>query len=265
MEVAGGSGAAKGGKIVDKTKFTIRKSALVVITAAGVALVVAGVRNGVFVESWLEWLSTSLRLERAARAVENPSRTETREQQKLMEASARFMRKMEIYERAYYEASANIPMEEIISPIGITDLAQIREYVRRVKHFLKLNEDLRNVIASGPALLRQELEKEELPASTIDSALEAYESAYDPRREIMREIREHDAAIGANLLSLLDLYEVHWGAWDSWAEEEMRFIEGTELGEKYSQAINGIMGASASQQAAQERLVSLGEANKSGS
>ena len=116
---------------------------------------------------------------------------------------------------------------------------------------------MKHFVLNGATFFEAELVRGHVPRKRIDEAVAGFNSSSGPRLKIVTEIREQDAALGTNLLALLDLYDSHWNRWEYDPAAEAPVFEDPAPNEAYIAILNTMVRLSEKQQEAQQRVLNL--------
>lgn len=178
-------------------------------------------------------------------------------QQLMIQATARYLKKLQKREQSYSEASLSFDVEEIIPPSALTDRSQLLPYRQSITNFMKANEELKQFTLHSAAHFEAELLQAEIPRASLNHALKGFKSSSAPQLGTLTEIRDQDAALGTNLLAVLDLYDSQWNRWHYDSEAEIAVFQDPASGQAYTTILDTIISLSEQQQKAQEKLLNI--------
>lgn len=176
----------------------------------------------------------------------------------VVDAATRYLRKIQAGEQQYQTSLDKLPVDNIMQPKTLTNLAQLPVYQAGVSNFMQANEELKVMIANSSELFEQELIRAGLSENMRASALAGFQKSARERNVIVVQIREQDARLGTNLLGLLDLYRSEWGKWEWNEQEEGTTFQEAAATEKFQHIMLDIQELAAEQEEAQGKLVQLG-------
>lgn len=170
-----------------------------------------------------------------------------------------FETKMQLWLREYSSAAITLKKANILGG-EIHDRVTIEQDRQIVRDFLAANARLLELALHTEDMMRAELDAEHVPVSKREASVAGFLSAQTGMRPVGIQMRRCGQTIGESILSVLDLFDQHWGQWQYDDKTGQIRFQDNETRDAYNALLEKIRATTVEQAKLQEQATAQAKA-----